>query len=161
MLRAYPPVYTARTRDDWGFDLSNLKRRPMGAQGDAIRAVGEPATTRETHETREGKRLITDLPAARLQRTPAPLRAIYLLAPMAPDAGPLDRVRLPATVAALSVVAHVKIGRMLGAGAAGAMLQRAAMVSGQVPVYRLQLARALDQLPATAATLLAWHGGAS
>jgi len=39
VLRAYPPVYTARTRDNWGFDLSNLKRRPMGAQGDAIRAA--------------------------------------------------------------------------------------------------------------------------
>ncbi len=39
VLRAYPPVYTARTRGDWGFDLSNLKRRPMGAQGDAIRAT--------------------------------------------------------------------------------------------------------------------------
>lgn len=39
VLRAYPPVYTARTRDDWGFDLSTLKRRPMGAQGDAIRAA--------------------------------------------------------------------------------------------------------------------------
>ncbi|TAJ20332.1 MAG: hypothetical protein EPO65_04055 [Dehalococcoidia bacterium] len=39
VLRAYPPVYTARTRDNWGFDLSSLKRRPMGAQGDAIRAA--------------------------------------------------------------------------------------------------------------------------
>ncbi|MEX2554064.1 MAG: DEAD/DEAH box helicase family protein, partial [Actinomycetota bacterium] len=39
VLRAYPPVYTARTRDDWGFDLTKLKRRPMGAQGDAIRAA--------------------------------------------------------------------------------------------------------------------------
>ncbi|MQA00992.1 MAG: hypothetical protein GEU80_17035 [Dehalococcoidia bacterium] len=39
VLRAYPPVYTARTRDDWGFDLTRLKRRPMGAQGDAIRAA--------------------------------------------------------------------------------------------------------------------------
>lgn len=39
VLRAYPPVYTARNRDEWGFDLSRLKRRPMGAQGDAIRAT--------------------------------------------------------------------------------------------------------------------------
>lgn len=39
VLRAYPPVYTARNRNNWGIDLSNLKRRPMGAQGDAIRAA--------------------------------------------------------------------------------------------------------------------------
>ena len=39
VLQAYPPLYTARNRDQWGFDLARLKRRPMGAQGDAIRAV--------------------------------------------------------------------------------------------------------------------------
>ncbi|RJQ07870.1 MAG: hypothetical protein C4558_09095 [Dehalococcoidia bacterium] len=39
VLRAHPPVYTARNREEWGFDLTNLKRRPMGAQGDAIRAA--------------------------------------------------------------------------------------------------------------------------
>jgi ABC-type microcin C transport system duplicated ATPase subunit YejF len=32
-------VYTARNRDQWGFDLRRLRRRPLGAQGDAIRAV--------------------------------------------------------------------------------------------------------------------------
>jgi len=39
VLRTYPPVYTARNRDEWGFDLRRLRRRPLGAQGDAIRAV--------------------------------------------------------------------------------------------------------------------------
>jgi len=39
VLAAYPPVYSARNRDDWGFDLSRLRRSPLGAQADAIRAV--------------------------------------------------------------------------------------------------------------------------
>ncbi len=39
VLRTYPPVYTARNRSEWGFDLRPLRRRPLGAQGDAIRAV--------------------------------------------------------------------------------------------------------------------------
>jgi ABC-type glutathione transport system ATPase component len=39
VLRTYPPVYTARNRDEWGLDLRRLRRRPLGAQGDAIRAV--------------------------------------------------------------------------------------------------------------------------
>jgi hypothetical protein len=39
VLEAYPPVYTAANRTDWGFDLSPLKRRPKGAQADAIRAA--------------------------------------------------------------------------------------------------------------------------
>jgi len=39
VLRTHPPLYTARNRHDWGFDLRRLRRRPLGAQGDAIRAV--------------------------------------------------------------------------------------------------------------------------
>jgi hypothetical protein len=39
VVETYPPLYSARNRDDWGFDLRRLRRRPMGAQGDAIRAV--------------------------------------------------------------------------------------------------------------------------
>ena len=39
VVETYPPLYSARNREDWGFDLRRLKRRPMGAQGDAIRAL--------------------------------------------------------------------------------------------------------------------------
>jgi len=39
VLRTYPPLYSARNRHQWGFDLRRLSRRPLGAQGDAIRAV--------------------------------------------------------------------------------------------------------------------------
>ncbi len=39
VLRTYPPLYSARNRHQWGFDLRRLRRRPLGAQGDAIRAV--------------------------------------------------------------------------------------------------------------------------
>ena len=39
VLAAYPPVYSAHNRNDWGFDLRRLRRSPLGAQADAIRAV--------------------------------------------------------------------------------------------------------------------------
>jgi hypothetical protein len=39
VLAAYPPLYSARNRHEWGFDLRRLRRTPLGAQGDAIRAV--------------------------------------------------------------------------------------------------------------------------
>jgi len=39
VLRTYPPPYSARNRHQWGFDLRRPRRRPLGAQGDAIRAV--------------------------------------------------------------------------------------------------------------------------
>ncbi len=35
----YPPVYTAANRNNWGYDLGKLRRRPKGAQADAIRAA--------------------------------------------------------------------------------------------------------------------------
>ena len=37
-MKAYPPLYSAHNRDELGFDLRRLGRRPMGAQADAIRA---------------------------------------------------------------------------------------------------------------------------
>jgi superfamily II DNA or RNA helicase len=37
-VKAYPPLYSAHSRDELGFDLRRLGRRPMGAQADAIRA---------------------------------------------------------------------------------------------------------------------------
>lgn len=39
VLRAYPPVYSAKNRADWGFDLRRLRRHPLGGQADAIRAL--------------------------------------------------------------------------------------------------------------------------
>ncbi len=39
VVRAYPPLYDAETRQACGFDLRRLLRRPLGAQADAIRAT--------------------------------------------------------------------------------------------------------------------------
>lgn len=47
VLDAYPPVCSARNRDEWGFDLTQLRRRPMGAQGDAIRALAVSLRSRQ------------------------------------------------------------------------------------------------------------------
>lgn len=39
VVRTYPPLYDAEVRRTSGFDLRRLLRRPLGAQGDAIRAT--------------------------------------------------------------------------------------------------------------------------
>jgi hypothetical protein len=39
IVQLFPPVYNAETRKACGFDLRRLGRRPLGAQGDAIRAA--------------------------------------------------------------------------------------------------------------------------
>jgi hypothetical protein len=62
-------------------------------------------------------------------------------------------------LAAAALVAHVKIGRMLGAAAAASMLERAAIISRMVPVHQLIVTRDLNRLPEAASQLLAWYGG--
>lgn len=39
VIRTYPPLYDAETRETCGFDLRRLLRRPLGGQADAIRAT--------------------------------------------------------------------------------------------------------------------------
>ncbi|MBI4212966.1 MAG: hypothetical protein HY534_01535 [Chloroflexi bacterium] len=39
VIKTYPPLYDAETRETCGFDLRLLLRRPLGGQADAIRAT--------------------------------------------------------------------------------------------------------------------------
>ena len=125
---------------------------------EALSALGVAATG---DVTRERKRALAPLAPAQLASDPVPLRAIYLLDPMMPGAGaPVSRVRLPETLAAVGIVAHVKSGRMLGAAAAPALLERAARVVARVPVHRLEVTRDLALLASVARDVLDWHGAA-
>lgn len=127
---------------------------------DALRILGvAPGTGTE----RDGKRLLTFAPTTRA-RDALRLRALYLLDPSAAtdEPGHLDVERRPLAPAlsAISVIAHVKIGRMLGPVAARPMLARAAQVLRSVPVFSLRVPRSLDLLRPTAERVLSWHGGA-
>ena len=137
---AWPGVHSLRVHDD------------------AIAAVG---LARPELETREGKRLVTDLGSDRLLMRRAPLAAVYLLDPVLPGTASVTREALSPMLAAISLVGHVKIGRMLGPAAAGAMLERAALITHGVPTFRLRAPRDLERLPDTARAVLAWHGGAA
>lgn len=132
--------------------VHSLRVRP-----DAATALGVDAVAQTT---REGKWLVNEIPGDRRCESPRPLTAIYLIDPRVPAGGePAARTLMPAMLAAIGVVAHVKIGRMLGSSAAGAMLERAAQVTTSVPVYHLHLARDLDLLPSVAGAVIDWHGG--
>ncbi len=125
---------------------------------DAVAAVGAVGAADSALRSREGKQIVA--PAEVVSR-PLPLAALYLLAPTSGgDATTLRATALPPTLAAISVLSHVKIGAMLGPGAAAPMLARAAALARAVPVHRLQLPRALPTLVEVARTLLQWHGGA-
>jgi len=135
--RAWPGVHSIRVHDD---------------------VVSTLGVGRRTLETSEGKRVITAFDDDRLLSRPAPLATIYLLDPLGGEDAATTRTAAPAMLAAIGIVAHVKIGRMLGRSAAAPMLERAAAIAHAVPVYRLHRPRDLAQLAATTATLLEWHG---
>lgn len=137
---AWPGIHSLRVRDD------------------SVRAVGVEATG-ET--TREGKVALHRNAGAMAPDTPLPLAAIFLLAPTTEPLGDdvVRRTPLSPVLAAAALVAHVKIGRMLGPTAAPLMLQRAATIASLVPVHQLVIARDLARLPEAAAQLLSWYGG--
>lgn len=136
---AWPGVHSLRLRDD--------TLAEFGVAG----TVASP----------DGKRVVTSLAPSRLMHAPAPLAALYILAPVAVDGGPpVRRTPLPETLGAIAVVSHVKVGGMLGAGAAPTTLERSARIARAVPVHRLETARDVSRLGAVAREILSWHGGA-
>jgi hypothetical protein len=136
VAQAWPGVHSVRLRED------------------SMRAIG---TVHPAVETNEGKQIITDIPGDRRTQQAAPLAALYLLDPVHPQGAEATWAPLPSMLAAISVVAHVKIGKMLGAAAAPVMLERAAAITRHVPVRRLQMPRDLTRLEAVARTILSWH----
>ncbi len=131
-------------------------------QADVLRVLGVASGA---GTERDGKRLLTFAPTTRA-RDALRLRALYLLDPSAAtdEAGhpavDVERRPLAPALSAISVIAHVKIGRMLGPEAARPMLARAAQVLRSVPVFSLRVPRALGLLRPTAERILSWHGGA-
>jgi hypothetical protein len=132
--------------------------RSLRVREDSVRALGVEATG---DATREGKVALHGNVGAMAPDTPLPLAAIFLLAPTTEPLGDdvARRTPLSPTLAAAALVAHVKIGRMIGPTAAATMLERAATVARLVPVHQLVIARDLARLPEAAAQVLTWYGG--
>ncbi|HYD52557.1 MAG TPA: hypothetical protein VEA99_08015, partial [Gemmatimonadaceae bacterium] len=93
---------------------------------------------------------------------PAPLDAIYLLAPVRPAVGApvATRQRLTPMESALVLVAHGKLAPLLGRDEGGRILARAAGIARQVPVFALHLMRDLDRVDDVARTVVGWHATA-
>ncbi len=132
--------------------------RSLRVNEDSIAAVGVDA---RSEDTREGKRALHRNAGAMAPDAPLPLAAIFLIAPSveAPAGHVVARTPLAPVLAAAALVAHVKIGRMLGPSAAGPMLERAATISRLVPVHQLGIVRDLARLPEAAREILSWYGG--
>jgi hypothetical protein len=105
------------------------------------------------------KLLLTGFDADRLALEPAPLDAIYLLAPVrADDDGELvTRRRLSPMESALVLVAHGKLATLLGRAEAGRTLARASAIARTVPVYALSIGRDLARIDDAARAIARWH----
>lgn len=128
----------------------------------AVRLRGEAAThlapsfdTEQAFKIR-GDRVVTALSEASLATAPVPLRALYLLSPAPVDTAlPVAvRERLDPIQAGLSIVANLKLGRLLERE--GALLGPALDIASCVPTWTLHLQRDMARLEEGARQVLAW-----
>ena len=107
----------------------------------------------------DGKHVVDALSDSRVMLSEAPLSAIYMLAPIRStetDAA-VTRTLLPPRAAAMALVTHAKIATLLGAAEAPVVLERAAALAREVPVFQLHVARDLHRLNEVVELLLEWH----
>lgn len=106
------------------------------------------------------KYLVGDLPDHQVISDSLPLAALYLLSPVVANDGgaAVVRTRLSATHSALSLLAHAKLGSLLGGAESRVLLERASAITAVVPVYRLAVTRDFERLPEVVDQLLEWHG---
>jgi hypothetical protein len=107
----------------------------------------------------EVKRTFTRFPDGLLACRPVPLSALYFLAPHQGNGGePLvQRTPVRSIQAALALVAHAKIGALLGGSEAPRLFERAVRVASRVPVYRLDFPRDYAHISSVVARLNEWH----
>ena len=109
---------------------------------------------------RDGKIVLPPVPEARAVTTPAHLSALYFLNPVRPEAAiePATRARVPGVPATIRMLAHMKVGRMLGSSFARTLFDGVADVTARTPVYDLAIARDEGRLPEVVSRLIDWHG---
>lgn len=105
----------------------------------------------------DGDKGVEHEPAVRRRTIIAPLRAIYVLEPADPVAAAVRRESLDPAAAAMALVAHAKVGALLGRTEAPVLLGQATALARVVPVQRLSVARDFDRLPIVVDTILGWH----
>ena len=67
------------------------------------------------------------------------------------------RSQLTTTAATMTLVGHMKVGALLGTTGAPTVLERAAVVARNVPVYTLKVVRNIERLDEVVEAIFAWH----
>lgn len=105
------------------------------------------------------KRTFDTLPDVLMQHDAVSLAALYELVPMvAGDDRPLvARHRLSGAEATVALMTHSKLGALMGGGESMRVFDRCATLAANVPVYRLEVTRALEAVDTVASTIASWH----
>lgn len=135
---AYPGVHAVRLWDD---------------AAERFRALGEwrPGLNE--------KRTVDVLPPHFVQRIAVPMAAFYeLVARPAGSEGPsVRREKYSAAEGSMRLMAHLKLGGLLGGAETMKIFDRCASLADRVPVYRLDVTRALDAIDDVARQIAGWH----
>lgn len=105
------------------------------------------------------KTTVTDFAEHALATSPATLRAVYILSPVAPDANEraVWRTPLSRTEATVALVHHTKLpDSLLGLHAAGLRLSAAAAVAATVPAFTLHTVRDVERLGEVVRQIIEW-----
>lgn len=107
----------------------------------------------------DGKDVLQFAPPRATDDGQIPLRAVYLLAPFSQRRrrGIVYRQFVAPRAAALVLMRHARLGRLLCGTDGGEMLVRAAAIARAVPVYTLHVARDLSLIDEAAQQLVEWH----
>lgn len=123
-------------------------------------SLGEVASDEQGRTNSPGdKATLAALGDERLMTARVPLAAIYVIRPVkaAPRRPVALRLRCDPVSSALAIVQHAKIGGLLRGPASVTLLEQAAAIAREVPVYVLEVVREFAALPSVAQQLLDWH----
>jgi hypothetical protein len=135
---AYPGVHAVRLWDD---------------AAERFRALGEWRIGLSE------KRTVDSLPPHLVQRTPVPMAAFYELVarPAGSEGETVRRVKYSAAEGSMRLMAHLKLGALLGGAETMKIFDRCVAIADRVPVYRLDVTRALEALDDVARQIAGWH----
>ncbi|MEO6444499.1 MAG: hypothetical protein ABIZ91_04990 [Gemmatimonadaceae bacterium] len=105
------------------------------------------------------KRTFDALPDSLIQHDAVPLAALYELVPSSSGElpGKVQRTQRVPAHGAVTLVQHSKLGALLGGAESLRVFDACASIAAAVPVYQLDVTRALDAVDEVAATIMRWH----
>ena len=129
-----------------------------GVHSIRLRSATEAAENTES-TGRDGKFRLTDIPADRRTERPTRLSTLYLLrsVPENPGGQAIVRSSIPGPLRVIRLLAHAKVGEMLGPSAGPFLLESAAALNNHVRIEELSVVRERARLPEVVDQILHWH----